>query len=134
MIPSVEDRGRGGVIVADDEPLVRRLTSRVLENAGFQVVAVADGDAALQASERDEKGIRAVVLDLRMPPRGGAATLAELLRRRPGLGVVLTSGVAPEPAVSALLAQHKGVFLHKPFAPAALVRAVEQVLARGTEG
>jgi len=118
------------VLIADDEELLRQLMQRVLESSGFRVLAVADGDAALAALAAAPGDIAVVVLDLVMPPRGGLETLARLLEIRPGLGIVLTSGLPPEKEVIALVAKQRAVFLKKPFAPEALRRTVGNLMAR----
>ena len=118
------------VLIADDEELLRQLMQRVLESSGFRVLAVADGDAALAALAAAPDEIAVVVLDLVMPPHGGLETLARLLEIRPGLGIVLTSGLPPEKEVSLLVAKQRAVFLKKPFAPEALRRAVGNLVAR----
>jgi CheY-like chemotaxis protein len=121
------------VLVADDEALLQRLIARVLEREGWQAVAVSDGDAAVAAVEREPARYCALVLDARLPPSGGAAPLRALLARRPDLGVVVISGLEPEGELAALLAGQRGVFLAKPFAPAALADALRRALERAEE-
>ena len=118
------------VLIADDEPLLRRLMKRVLEASGLRVEAVGDGDEALAALAAAPDEIAVVVLDLSMPPYGGLETMQRLLEIRPDVGVVITSGLPPEAAMDALLARHRAIFLQKPFAPEALRRAVHDRLAR----
>jgi len=123
---------RPAVLVADDEPLLQRLIERVLAGAGYPVVVAADGDAAVRCVERPQPGaaIGAVVLDVTMPPHGGDEALARIVALRPDVGVVLTSGAALGPALRAALDRHRGVFLRKPFAPGALLGAIDESLRR----
>lgn len=123
--------GKATVLVVDDEPMLLRLMQRILSHQGWSVTVAADGDEArerLLAAEATAP-IHAVVLDLAMPPDGGAAILERLLTFRPDLGVVLTSGVALPFALRARLDAQGGVFLQKPFAPDALQHALEKALA-----
>ncbi len=119
------------VLVADDDDLLRRLVQRVLEADGVRVLPAADGDQALAAVADPAQGVTVVVLDLVMPPYDGDETVRRMLAVRPGIGLLLTSGLPPDAGVSALLAAHGGVFLRKPFAPQALRSAVADLLARG---
>ena len=119
------------VLVADDDDLLRRLVQRVIEADGGRVLAAADGDQALAALADPAQGVAVVVLDLVMPPYDGAETVRRVLAARPGIGLVVTSGLPPGAEVSALLAANGGVFLRKPFAPQALRSAVADLLARG---
>ncbi|HVP31417.1 MAG TPA: response regulator [Myxococcota bacterium] len=132
----VEAPGKATILVADDEPMLLRLVERILTVNGFRVFTASDGEKAvaqLQAAE-DTAPVQAVVLDLAMPPEGGAKALDRLLALRPQLGVVVTSGVQPEPGLRALLEARGGVFLQKPFAPDALLHAVENALAARPAG
>jgi CheY-like chemotaxis protein len=63
-------RGPGRVLVVDDDAPLRMLISRQLELAGFEVVAAADGPAALGVMRADPS-IRLVLLDLMMPGMDG---------------------------------------------------------------
>lgn len=116
------------VLVADDEALLQRLIGRVLQQEGFEVVAVGDGDAAVTAVEREPTRFAAVVLDARIPPKGAAAPLCALLALRPDLGVVVISGAEPDAELAVLLRARGAVFLSKPFAPAALAGALRRVV------
>jgi len=126
----VEVPGNAAVLVADDEPMLLRLVQRILSAHGWTVIAAADGDEArerLLAAEASAP-VQAIVLDVAMPPDGGAAAMERLLALRPDLGVVLTSGVSPPAELRARLDAHGGIFLQKPFGPDALLHAVEQAL------
>jgi len=124
-----EESGGRGVLVADDEPLVRRLIDRVLRDRGFEITAVGDGDAAVERiAAPGGENLAVAVVDVGMPPHGGAFALRAMLARRPDLGVIVISGVSPDPALRELLTTCGGVFLAKPFAPEELVQAVDDAL------
>lgn len=118
---------RATVLVGDDEPLLRKLTARILAPQGFEVLTAADGDEAVRAVD-ERPDVDVVLLDANMPPAGAGEALRAIRRRRPGVGVVLTSGTSLAPELERELAEGDGIFLRKPFAPAALVRALEDVL------
>lgn len=80
------------VFIVDDEPNIRLLISMVLEEAGYKTVIATDGQECLDAVDSVDPGL--VLLDLRMPRKGGAETLAEL-RARPAtrdVPVIIISG------------------------------------------
>jgi DNA-binding NtrC family response regulator len=119
------------VLVADDEPRLLRLLERLLTRAGYDVMTARDGDEAARVYREHGGAIGVAVLDAAIAPHGSAALLDSLPEGREGPGVVLTSGGALDEMLGAALLRHRGVFLHKPFAPAALLQAVEATLLEG---
>jgi two-component system chemotaxis response regulator CheB len=89
MLPAGSARAR--VMVVDDSVVMRGLLARWLSEAGdFEVVTTAaNGRIAVQALERFEPDI--VVLDLEMPEMDGLEALPLLLKRRPGIKVIVVS-------------------------------------------
>jgi len=84
-------------LLADDDPLSREFLQEALQSCGFEVHAVADGDAAVEALE--QRAHDYVFTDLAMPGRDGHAVLAAAKLREPDRPVVLvtahgTMGVA----------------------------------------
>jgi DNA-binding response OmpR family regulator len=119
------------VLVADDEPRLLRLMERLLARAGYDVMTARDGDEAARVYRAHRSAIGVAVLDAAIAPRGSGAVLDSLPEGREGPGVVLTSGGVLDECIGAKLLRHRGVFLHKPFAPAALLKAVEATLLEG---
>jgi PleD family two-component response regulator len=71
--------GPNRVLLADDDPQMRRLIKSVLQREGFEVVEAADGLDALEAVE--QSGIDLVILDVDMPRLDGLGVLEELRAR-----------------------------------------------------
>jgi two-component system cell cycle sensor histidine kinase/response regulator CckA len=118
--PSGADwRGRGTILLAEDEEGVREVVGRMLERLGFRVLSAEDGVAALEELERSDHTITAVLLDVSMPRLGGSETLRLIRERRPDLPVVLMSGYTEQEVASKLLDDSPGAvgFLQKPFLP-----------------
>jgi len=59
------------VLVVDDEPVVRDVVVRYLEQAGYRTLQAADDDAARELLKREEPNL--VVLDLMLPGTDGLA-------------------------------------------------------------
>jgi len=81
------------VLVGEDQPLVREGIVRVLEEAGFEVVAVA-GDATDLVRKAGGHRPDVVVTDIQMPPENsddGLRAAIEIRRRQPEVGVVVLS-------------------------------------------
>jgi CheY-like chemotaxis protein len=122
-------RGSSGILVVDDEPMIRALARRALELYGYEVLEAEDGEAALEVI-RSEAGARVAlaVLDVVMPRTDGRK-LTELLRReRPALGVLYISGHTGDELARRLLLDASVPFLQKPFPPDELVERVQELL------
>ena len=118
--------GRETILVADDEPAVRRLARRALERRGYRVLEAGDGDEAFRCFEARADEIDLVVLDLTMPRADGLATLTRLRERWPRLPVVLASGHLDTRSLSRR--PEDLVTLAKPYTPTELARRVRETL------
>jgi two-component system, NtrC family, nitrogen regulation response regulator NtrX len=78
------------ILIVDDEPGVRRALSGVLRDEGYNVEAVASGEACLDRVTRGSVDL--IVLDVWLPGMDGLATLARLRERQVDAQVVLISG------------------------------------------
>lgn len=88
--------GRPVVLVADDEPAIRLLYSRVLSTAGFEVIEAVDGEDALARLATIEVSL--VLLDASMPRLDGLAVIRRL-RADPAtarLPIILVTGSGDE--------------------------------------
>ncbi|MEP6590448.1 MAG: PAS domain S-box protein [Gemmatimonadota bacterium] len=122
-------RGSETILLAEDDPAVRRLTRQVLQRSGFTVLEAADGPDALQLWDRHEGVIDLLFTDLVMPGGMTGSELAKALRsRKPGLPVVLTSGFSAETAGREMSLADREHFLEKPASPAAIVETVRRCL------
>ncbi|RPF21583.1 response regulator [Myceligenerans xiligouense] len=116
------------VVVVDDDPNVVEVLRTVLEQRGYDVVGVTDGQEAFDAI--DEEHPAAIVLDLAMPGTGGAEILSRLRRTAAtaDVPVVVVSGTRPYDALeTAALADG---WLVKPVEPAFLIETVRDVIRR----
>lgn len=117
------------ILVADDEPHIGRIIQMKLEQGPFEVVLAEDGEAALEAIERDPE-IALVVLDLMMPKLSGLDVLArvranELTRTLP---TVILTAAGEEDQERNAMRLGATEFLTKPFSPKKLYTMVAQLL------
>src|SRR3979409_2650286 len=74
------------ILIADDDPVQRRLVENMLQKCGYETIVVDSGDAAIaMLTAPDAKAIDAVVLDLVMPGLDGMGVLAKI--REAGLNI-----------------------------------------------
>jgi len=119
----------GTVLVVDDEETVRSIAQRVLERHGFTVWLATGGVEAIRMLKNEPEAVDLVLLDMTMPDMSGPVTLQELLRIRPTLRVLLSSGYTADDALPKLHAGAQVGFIQKPYRPADLVAAVRHALA-----
>lgn len=120
--------GTGTLLVADDEEAVRTVASRMLERAGFQVVAVHDGRAAVDYCRQNPGPPVCVLLDLTMPRLGGEQALQEIRALHPRVPVILMSGFDESEALHRFAALRVQAFLQKPFDQATLYARLQTAL------
>jgi two-component system, NtrC family, response regulator len=118
---------RARVLVVDDEPALRRVAQYRLTEAGYEVALAEDGAAGLAAFEEFAPDL--VITDVRMPGMAGDALAAEILRREPGLPVVVVTGHGS--VADAVKAMRSGVtdYVLKPVSWDEMLIAVERALS-----
>ncbi len=97
-------RGRGRVLVMDDEELVRNVAGEMLKTIGYEVEFAKDGFEAIEkyrkAKER-EKVFDCVILDLTVPGgMGGKELIKKLVKIDPGVRAIVSSGYSNDPIMS----------------------------------
>jgi PAS domain S-box-containing protein len=111
---------RGRVLLVDDEATIADFMRELLAGWGLEVTAVTTPHAALEAFSADPQSYDLVITDLAMPRTTGFALARELLARRPGLPVILSTGHIDPAAWRDLEAAGIRALLHKPVEPEAL--------------
>src|SRR5579883_1081543 len=114
-------------LIIDDDPGVRQSLRLCLESDGARALGVATTSGAIDALERSRFDV--VFLDLWLQSESGLAVLPEILRRQPGVGVIVITAYAT--FESAVEAMRKGAvdYLPKPFTPEQVRSAARRVVA-----
>lgn len=132
--PTEARGGTEGVLLVEPDDAVRAAACAALAEAGYAVVAAADGSAALEAWERARRVARLLVTDGELTSALTGHELAEQLREdTPDLRVLFTSDAAPRSGSSGGERPRSNVFrirfmLPKPFAMDALLEMVRRCL------
>jgi PAS domain S-box-containing protein len=121
-------KGRGQILVVDDEETVRTLTRRMLERVGFTVLTAEDGRQAVDLFQRVVDKVDLVILDLTMPHLDGEACFRELRLLKPTVKVVLSSGYNEQDVVNLFAGKGLAGFIQKPYTSEQLIAGVRQVL------
>ena len=114
------------ILVVEDEPIVRGLIRRVLQEDGYSVIEASDGIDAIEIVAREPRRIDLLLTDLGMPRMGGRELARVLKERDPQLSVLFITGYAPEPLSAEILSEEH---LAKPFTGDDLRVRVRELLA-----
>ena len=117
------------ILVVDDEPMVRALIARVLTDEGYEVVAVANGRAALDAARGAKAGFDLIITNNYMPGLSGAELVARVRKDFPDLPILHVDDITRRGRIPALPSDIPSIY--KPFSVAALKDAVLGLLRQG---
>ncbi len=120
-------RGTETVLVVEDDPSVRQVTSTILTLQGYRVLVAASGEEAIGVAHQHDD-IRLLVTDVVMPKMSGKELALALLAFRPTLKVLYVSGYTDNTIVHHGVLDEGVEFLQKPITPGALTRKVRAVL------
>jgi PAS domain S-box-containing protein len=107
-------RGRGTVLVIDDEEAVRQVATALLRRVGFDVIVATDADQGVQLL-RGSTGVSAVLLDRTMPGLTGASAFDAVQRAAPGVPIVVATGYDDPQALKEYGPRRLAGVLRKPF-------------------
>jgi len=125
------DGGESGIeiLIVDDEPKLAELGARRLESLGYRVTALCDSRAALDLILSDPRRFGLVITDLLMPGLSGLELARQATEARPGLPVIVLTGLSEEHAPAELEAAGVARVLGKPLRLADLDAAIREVLS-----
>jgi len=126
--------GTENILFVDDEKSIRNSVKSCLEEAGYNVTAVANGQKALDIFAKDFDRFDLVLTDLTMPDMTGEQLANVLLKLRPDIPIILCTGHSPTITPESSKALRISAFLQKPLAPTQLLRVVREVLDQAKNG
>lgn len=121
-------RPNGFILLVDDDPDFVKSTEQYLAQAGYRVISAHNGQEAVKAALAN--GVDALVLDQRLPILSGLEVYLELKALGRAVPTLIVTGYAKEEQQNIDKAQKMSVtgYLTKPFEPAELLRAIEQMM------
>jgi DNA-binding response OmpR family regulator len=114
------------ILVVDDEPDLRQLSTEVLIDSGYAVDAAEDGAAAWQALNTDSYDL--LITDNNLPKVSGVELLRKLRAARMALPVIMATGTVPKEEFTRHPWLQPAVTLLKPYTVAEFLGAVKKVL------
>lgn len=124
-------RGNGEhVLVVDDDVSLARIFGRLLQSIGYRVTVQTHPTQALELFEKDPAPYQIALVDLHMPPPGGAYLAKRLHELKPELPVFLMSGYSDDLGTTSPEALGIVGILQKPVTRETLASALRNALDR----
>ncbi|HEY3762243.1 MAG TPA: ATP-binding protein [Verrucomicrobiae bacterium] len=123
--------GEETILIVEDEAILREMAKEILEQYGYKILEAGDGKEALEVWRKSSSEIQLLLTDMVMPEGISGVNLAEyLLRDRPDLKIIFTSGYSSHEINDELLTRSQAFFLQKPYSHTTLGRTVRECLDR----
>ena len=116
------------ILLVDDEPSLLKMMSMYLTRLGYEVTTAVTTEKALAEFQRDPSSYAGAVLDATMPGISMEELALTMLGSQPSLFVIGASGYPLDMAAIEETAPGRVMFLHKPFSPEMLARAIRRML------
>ena len=120
--------GKGVVLVAEDNESMRRISKRVLNGAGYEVIEAVNGKEALRLIGENSRSISVLLTDIVMPEMDGVDLAKVVISKYPGIRILCMSGYADKQAELEEVLGHRAGYIQKPFDPDVLIRKLEELL------
>ncbi len=117
------------ILIVDDVAGQRQIAKILLERLGYEALAVASGEAAIQYLESNQADL--LLLDMIMDPGiDGLETFRQIRQFKPGQKAIIASGFSQSDPVQKTLALGAGQYIKKPYTIEKIGLAVQKELAR----
>ncbi len=116
------------ILLVEDETGVRDLAVRRLDILGYNTITTADGEEAIGVFRERLSEIDLVMLDFAMPKMNGVEAFKELIRIKPDVKVILSSGYTEDVLLQSFPDRRPAGVLHKPYKMEALKAKLDRLL------
>ncbi|MDP8207517.1 MAG: PAS domain S-box protein [Candidatus Electryonea clarkiae] len=116
------------VLLVEDDPAVRHMTSRSLTRFGYKVIEASNGGEAIILSNKAIDPIDLILTDLVMPHMTGTEVVKHVLQKFPDAKVLYMSGFTEKSIVRNVDTEKISAFLQKPFRPMILAEKLRELL------
>lgn len=118
------------ILIVEDEPAVRRATSRLLARQGYRILVAEDGARAVELGRSHAGVIDVLLTDIVMPELSGHEVARALREARPDLRVAYLSGYSNDQEVARQVGMNLARFIRKPYDPDDLLRQVQELTGK----
>jgi len=119
---------REGILIVDDEEVIRRFLHQRLSSEGYQCQEASSADQALD--ELKSNPTELVILDIKMPGKSGMELLPELKVRYPDTAVIMATAIADTSTAIQCMKEGAYDYITKPFNLDEVVLSVGKALEK----
>jgi len=123
--PPTMEKGRGKLLLADDEAGILDWISQLLLQLGYEVVSATNGLEALEIFNRDPASFDLVLTDLTMPKMTGIILSKQITAQRPDIPIVLCTGFSEGLTAETMKKHGISGILMKPIIASELARIIK---------
>lgn len=120
--------GTETILIAEDESVLREMTSEMLEASGYHVLTAANGDEALRVANDYSAPIHLLISDMIMPGMNGGQLAEQLRGARPETKIIYVSGYTEQTVLQQYAFAGNFTFIQKPFSLNELLKSVRETL------
>ncbi len=124
-----EFRGKGErILLVEDEELIKEFTKKVLFKNGYVVFTATNVQEALDIFQKEKGNFDLIFSDIVLPNGRGPELLEEILKLKPKISVLFTSGYSDEKSDWSAIRKGDYSYLQKPYSLSDLLRVVRDAL------
>lgn len=111
----LKDTRRCTILFAEDDPVIRQLVPSTLKGEGYEVIIAENGKEAVRLFHEYRDIIDMLVFDVIMPEMNGREACDEIMKFKPGIPVIFTSGYSSDLLKSEYMVRIQGRLIQKPY-------------------
>lgn len=108
-------KGEGIVLLCDDEKIIRKIGSKMIQSLGYNVLLSRNGKEAIEVFKKNLKLIDIIILDINMPDMSGEKVFEELKKIKKDIRVIVSSGFRKDEKIDKAMNMGACSFLNKPY-------------------
>ena len=131
LVSQEEFKGNGErILLVEDEEVVRNLLVEMLTGKGYKVFSATTAREALDIFEKEKGAFDLVFSDVVLPDIRGPKLAERLLKQKPKIRVLFTSGYSDEKADWQVIQQLGYPYIQKPFTSYDMLKTVKEALEK----
>ncbi|MDA3957770.1 PAS domain-containing sensor histidine kinase [Oceanispirochaeta sp.] len=120
--------GTERILLVDDEELLLQIMVRILEGLGYNVMSESSSNKALETFKANPTHFDLLMTDQSMPDMSGAELVAEILKVRPNMPIIICSGYSTKVSEKNYKDTGVSMYLSKPYSRKELSESIRTVL------